>query len=202
MGPTLVSGDQEHVLRRLEAFSDIVIALTLSSLALNLQLPSTIQDAIAHPARYIAFMGSFAIVCSIWWMHHRLFANFFVADSLGVFLNFALLGAVMMLGVALQMFFRYADALPAVVAYAACLAVLFGLFCALFARGVAAAGDTRTPEIRREGLGRARRCGMICVVMLASLAMVPLGMQVVELSWLALLPLLAVSRLFDRRLAA
>lgn len=86
-------GDQEHILHRLEAFSDIVIALTLSGLAFYLQLPKSVHDVVSHPAPYIAFLASFAIVCSIWWMHNRLFAYFFYADALSIVLNFMLLAS-------------------------------------------------------------------------------------------------------------
>jgi uncharacterized membrane protein len=195
-------GDQEHIIHRLEAFSDIVIALTLSGLAFYLQLPRSVQDAVSHPAPYIAFLASFAIVCSVWWMHNRLFAYFFYADSLSIALNFMLLASVVMLGVALQMFFKFVDEAQSVVVYAACLALVFGLMSALFAKGLGDRRIVQPPQIRREGLGRARRCGIVSVIMLASLAALPFGAQAVEYCWLAALPLVTLTRLMERREAA
>jgi uncharacterized membrane protein len=195
-------GDQEHILHRLEAFSDIVIALTLSGLALYLQVPKSVQEAVSHPAPYIAFLASFAIICSVWWMHNRLFAYFFYADVLSIALNFTLLAAVVLLGFALQIFFKFADEMQSVVIYASCLALVFGLMSVLFAKGLRDTRIVQPAEIRREGLGRARRCGVLCVVMLASLAGLPYGAQTVEYCWLAALPLLALTRVMDRREAA
>lgn len=200
MGTRLTPDDKdERTVRRLEAFSDIVIALTPSGLALNLQLPGSVQDATSHPSRYIAFLASFAIVCSVWWMHSRLFAWFFAADTLAITLNFVLLAAVVMLGVALQMFFKFPDQLPAVVAYAISVGVVFGLLSVLFARGLADARIVQPADVRREGLGRARRCGILAGTMLASLVFMPIGAHAMEYCWLAAFPLMGATRLIDRR---
>ncbi|HLJ84197.1 MAG TPA: TMEM175 family protein [Candidatus Eremiobacteraceae bacterium] len=195
-------GDQEHILHRLEAFSDIVIALTLSGLAFYLQLPKSVQDVVSHPAPYIAFLASFAIVRSVWWMHNRLFAYFFYADALSIVLNFMLLASVVMLGVALQIFFKFADEAQSVVTYAGCLGLVFGLMSVLFAKGLRDNRIVQPADIRREGLGRARRCGIVCVVMLASLWALPYGAEAVEYCWLAALPLITLTRWSERRKSA
>jgi len=179
-----------------------VIGLTLSGLAFYLQVPKSVQEAVAHPAPYIAFLASFAIICSIWWMHNRLFAYFFYADALSIVLNFMLLASVVLLGVALQIFFKFADGAQSVVIYAACLGLVFGLMSVLFAKGLKDKRIVQPAEIRREGLGRARRCGIVGVVMVASLAALPYGAQTVEYCWLAALPLVTLTRMMERREAA
>jgi uncharacterized membrane protein len=135
-------------------------------------------------------------------MHNRLFAYFFYADALSIALNFMLLASVVMLGLALQMFFKFADEAQSTVIYATCLALVFGLMSVLFAKGLRDKRIVQPAEIRREGLGRARRCGVVCVVMLASLAALPYGAQAVEYCWLVALPLVTVTRLMERREAA
>ncbi len=42
-------------------------------------------------------MGAFAIICSLWYFHHLLFKNFFVAKALPVVLNFVWLAVVVLL---------------------------------------------------------------------------------------------------------
>lgn len=86
---------EDRTVRRLEAFSDIVIGFGLAQLgaALTLQ-PKTMTLA---PAGVIAFFGAFAIVCSLWYFHHRLFEYFFVPKALPIVLNFLWLAIVVLL---------------------------------------------------------------------------------------------------------
>jgi hypothetical protein len=48
-GGRMMTDRQHHTVRRLETFSDIVIAFTLSGLAFSLRLPARSQDLVAHP---------------------------------------------------------------------------------------------------------------------------------------------------------
>src|ERR1700694_708570 len=86
----------DHTLRRLEAFSDIVIAFSLSQLAFTLQVPRDSNTLLAHPIHFVAFLGSFALVCAFWWLHHQLFARYFVLDPVSVVLNFAFLACTVL----------------------------------------------------------------------------------------------------------
>lgn len=45
----------------------------------------------------LAFFGAFAIVCSLWYFHHRLFENFFVPKTWPIVLNFLWLAIVVLL---------------------------------------------------------------------------------------------------------
>lgn len=107
-----------------------------------------------------------------------------------------------MLGVALQIFFKFADEAQSVVIYAGCLGLVFGLMSVLFTKGLRDNRIVQPADVRREGLGRARRCGIVCVVMLASLWALPYGAAAVEYCWLAVLPLITLARWSERRKAA
>ena len=85
----------ERTVRRLEAFSDIVIGFSLAQLgaALSLDVKTMTLDVTG----VIVFFSSFAIICSLWYFHHRLFEYFFVPKSLPIALNFVWLSVVVLL---------------------------------------------------------------------------------------------------------
>jgi uncharacterized membrane protein len=199
MRDTALPPGHEHMLRRLEAFSDIVIAFSLSELAFSLQVPASASEIFAHPARYLAFVASFGVICSIWWLHNRLFAYFFVADATGIVLNFVLLAAIVMVGFALQLFFRFEDEPIAVASYAFSLGLLYGLIAVLYAKGLRDPRLTVDAEIRREAVSRARRCAVVSVVFLGSLVAYRWGSEAMELCWLAFIPAIGALRFAQRR---
>lgn len=199
MRETALPIGHEHMLRRLEAFSDIVIAFSLSELAFSLQIPTSAGAVFEHPGRYLAFAVSFGVICSIWWLHNRLFAYFFVADGVGIVLNFLLLAAIVMVGFALQLFFRFEDEPIAVASYAFSLGLLYGLIAILYAKGFRDPRLTVEAEIRREAVGRARRCAIVSVVFLGSLFAYRWGSEAIEICWMAFIPAIGVLRLVQRR---
>lgn len=84
----------EHTVRRLEAFSDIVIGFSLAQLGASLQFTKAMT---LDMRGVLAFVASFAIVCSLWYFHHRLFASYFVPKTLPIVLNFIWLAVVVLL---------------------------------------------------------------------------------------------------------
>jgi uncharacterized membrane protein len=190
----------DHMLRRLEAFSDIVIAFSLSELAFSLQVPASASAVFAHPAHYAAFAASFGVICSIWWLHNRLFAYFFIPDAVSIVLNFLLLASIVMVGFALQLFFRFEEAPIATATYACSLGLLYGLIALLYAKGLRDERLTVEADLRREAVSRARRCAIVAVVFLLSLFAYRWGSQTIELCWLLLIPVVGALRLAERRL--
>ncbi|HET6893922.1 MAG TPA: TMEM175 family protein [Candidatus Baltobacteraceae bacterium] len=85
----------ERTVHRLEAFSDIVIGFGLAQLGAILTFDS--KTVALTSVGVIAFFGAFAIVCSLWYFHHRLFENFFVPKALPIVLNFLWLAIVVLL---------------------------------------------------------------------------------------------------------
>jgi uncharacterized membrane protein len=97
---------EERLIHRLEAFSDIVMGFSLAQLALTLGRPDHAVDLFLkhHGATVIAFVITFAIVCSMWWSHHLLFTHFFVPRSATIVMNFATLGALLFAIYSVQLF--------------------------------------------------------------------------------------------------
>ena len=86
---------QQRLIHRLEAFSDIVIGFSLAQLALSLTIPKNgAAGLLENPAPLIAFVITFALVCGMWWAHHRLFVHYFVPIPPMVVLNFITLAGV------------------------------------------------------------------------------------------------------------
>ena len=99
----------EHLVRRLEAFSDIVIGFSLAELSLSLTVPNRLSDLLQNSAiGMIAYAWTFTIICTLWFMHHRLFARAFVPGKLAIFLNFVWLGTVGLLTYLLQVYLHFA----------------------------------------------------------------------------------------------
>jgi uncharacterized membrane protein len=75
---------------RLTFFSDAVVAIAITLLALELHVPAAItngdfwHDALDHVDEYVGFLISFAVIGSHWFAHHRLFGY---VTSLGGWLS-------------------------------------------------------------------------------------------------------------------
>ncbi|HEV3153946.1 MAG TPA: TMEM175 family protein [Candidatus Baltobacteraceae bacterium] len=87
----------ERFIHRLESFSDIVIGFSLAQLGLNFTVPSHGIDLITSPLWFFSYLFAFAIVCSMWFFHHRLFSQFFVPKTWPIVLNFLWLGLLVLL---------------------------------------------------------------------------------------------------------
>jgi len=86
---------QQRLIHRLEAFSDIIIGFSLAQLALSLAIPKNgAQGLLERPGPLIAFVITFALVCGMWWAHHKLFVHYFVPIPIMVVLNFITLAGV------------------------------------------------------------------------------------------------------------
>ena len=89
-----MDASDERTLHRLEAFSDIVIGFSLAQLGAAEVFTKTMS---LNASGALAFFASFAIVCSLWYFHHRLFQSVFVPRTLPIILNFAWLANVVLL---------------------------------------------------------------------------------------------------------
>jgi uncharacterized membrane protein len=91
-----VNGD-ERTVHRLEAFSDIVIGFCIAEMGLSLIIP---KSAVQLPSIAIGAYGfsiSFVLIAIVWWIHHRLFKSIFVLNTAMVIVNFAMLGALVLM---------------------------------------------------------------------------------------------------------
>ncbi|HEY1582482.1 MAG TPA: TMEM175 family protein [Chthoniobacterales bacterium] len=107
----------ERFTARLEAFSDLVFGFSLSLLATRLDVPARPED-IFNSTRWIAIIGTFALVCRFWLEHYRIFRHDFVAENFDAVLNFVFLFGIAILPYALLTFLRFQLFLSAFTLYA------------------------------------------------------------------------------------
>lgn len=88
----------EHLVHRLEAFSDIVMGFVLAEMAITLAIPRTVPTLNAVFANLLAFAVTFGLVAIVWTMHTRLFATYFVPNPLMIVLNFVMLAGLVIMG--------------------------------------------------------------------------------------------------------
>src|ERR1700674_3560753 len=86
----------ERTVRRFEAFSDIVIGFSLAQLGANLVVPGRGADLYSNPGWLVGFVWAFAMICAMWWFHHRIFASIFVPRTIPTLLNFVWLAVVVL----------------------------------------------------------------------------------------------------------
>jgi len=101
------SDDGYHVVRRLEAFSDIVIGFSLAQTALNLFVPQHPGDFLTRPVSIIGFVFTFAVIAGFWWTHSSIFRHFFVPNRLMISLNFIALALIVLQVFTLQMWLHF-----------------------------------------------------------------------------------------------
>ncbi|HLY24754.1 MAG TPA: TMEM175 family protein [Aggregatilineales bacterium] len=113
--PVVEPGDTEKETGRLEAFSDGVLAIAITLLALNLTVPSPSnspdfslwQELLKRWPTYLAFLVSFLFVLVIWINHHRLFLTIRRSDSILLLLNGLLLMSVTIIPFSTQLVASY-----------------------------------------------------------------------------------------------
>jgi uncharacterized membrane protein len=131
---------EERFTRRLEAFSDIVIGFSLAQLGANLATASYAPQFFTSPLRILAFLFPFAIICSVWFFHHRLFSQVFVPKALPVILNFVWLAIVVLLVFAAEAYTSNSLNPVVIRAYFTCYALVYAL---LAIQNLIAAGYAR-----------------------------------------------------------
>ena len=98
---------RENVIRRLEAFSDVVIGFSLAQLGLSLVIPSHAVDFVQRPVGLIAFLVTFAVVVRFWWTHFRIFRSYFEPNRVMMTLNFVALAALIIQIFSLQLYLHF-----------------------------------------------------------------------------------------------
>jgi hypothetical protein len=91
------AGDDERTIHRIEAFSDVVMGFCLAEIGLGLSIPSTGATLANLGGNVFAFVASFSLVVVLWWNHHRLFKTYLVLTRATLVMNFALLGALVLM---------------------------------------------------------------------------------------------------------
>jgi uncharacterized membrane protein len=196
---SLTAADHKTV-SRIESFSDIVFGFSLFNLALNLKPPAVSSDLVAQAPQFAVFIATFAVLCSIWWLHHRLFRDFFKPDGAGVILNFALLAAVAMFTYPLQLFMRFgAGETISFAGYAVGGGLVYGLTSILLAKGLFQLGETVGTKRRAEGVILATRLAIIAASMIVALFFYSSGTDAMGLTIIVGVVVSTIVRIIQRK---
>ena len=191
---------------RLVNFSDGVMAIAITLLVLNIDLPVPTNDAAATATRIqtlllhlapqlSAFLVSFVIVAYLWVGHHRLLAGLTRLDTAFVQWNFAFLLLVVLVPLQAQLIGLYSDNPAAIGLYSLGFALLFawdllGVQLA-WRRGLMA----HRPSLRRRRHATWAKLLPVGVFLLTIPAVQWLGTAIANWLWLSIF---ALESLLDR----
>ena len=142
-----------HTIRRLEAFSDIVIGFCLAQVGLGLVLPRGANDILSVWESTTFFISAFIFVALLWWFHHRTFTDYFVLNPAMVVTNFAVLCTLILtlyfFEGALRVWALGQNPTRLFALFVFCFALVYTLVGAMLAGGLAARrGELTATEIR------------------------------------------------------
>ena len=123
---------RQRELDRIAAFTDGVIAIAITLLVLNLDVPNPDAPSGHHLADTLldawpdlfAYGLSFAVIGRYWVVHHRFFATLARYDARLVTLNLLFLAFLVLIPFATELLGEFSDEAPAVIAYAVVLAAV------------------------------------------------------------------------------
>lgn len=201
--PSFREESEEHAVRRLEAFSDIVIAFSLAQMTLNLVLPNDVLSLFTtHSLSLLAFGITFIVVSGMWWSHHELFTHYFVPTPANVVLNFVSLAGVMFLVYTLQVWLhseRHHNIAYAM--YTFSIAIVVALRAYLMRNGVLVRGHRMRPELAALGMRRAFRMAVLALgcAAVGVVSLLGKGGAVVNYLLIAAALVVAALRLYEGR---
>lgn len=190
---TLDEGNESLALERIAFFSDAVIAIALTLLAIDLRLPDVkgVDDAaFLHMLadlgpHYFAFAISFAVVALYWNAHHRMFRFIDTWDGGLLVMNMLFLFFVVQQPLLASMLGSYGDLSTATAIYALGLAALGFSSLALWVyvlRRQLVRPDMTPSFVRYVGL----RSGGVAVAFALSAPLAFVSPFLAQLSWLAI----------------
>jgi uncharacterized membrane protein len=122
-------GVRERDLGRIGSFSDGVLAISITLLVLNIDVPQLSEPSRLPSAMldlwpdFVSYVLSFAVVGRFWVVHHRVFESLHSVDGTTMALNLVFLGAAALMPFASELLARYGDEPIAAMAYAGLLTV-------------------------------------------------------------------------------
>lgn len=187
-----MAGEPERIssVERVVFFSDAVMAIAITLLAIDLRLPDVnlksdadfVTALASIGPRYFAFVISFAVIGAYWLAHHRMFRYIVRIDGTLLLLNLAFLFFVAQLPFLNSMLGQHGDLVLPTVIYAVALS-LMGLTSTLlwlYALRAHLVATQVTPAIARYATWR----GLIMpVIFLASIPIALVAPSIVEALW-------------------
>ncbi len=150
---------EQHFTRRLEAFSDVVIGFSLAQLGAALVVSQQGLHDFLTPLGLLNFLFPFAIVCSAWFFHHRLFSQLFIPKTWPVVLNFVWLASVVMVVFAAETYTKLGT-LTAMRFYFACYAMVYALLTVQYLIALKYASARQVPAARLRAVRGAAFMGL------------------------------------------
>ncbi len=146
---------REHVIRRLEAFSDVVIGFSLAQLGLSLVLPQHAIDFVQRPVGTVAFIVTFTVVVRFWWTHFTIFRHYFEPNRLMITCNFIALAGLIVQVFSLQLYLHFVpknEGMAAARIYFGLFSFAYGMLGLMFGLGLRYRWRFLTMRQRRTGL--------------------------------------------------
>lgn len=148
--------DDQHVVARLESFSDIVIGFSLAQSAINLVVTGSVESFFRHPWGIFAYLITFFLVARMWWTHSKIMHTYFEPRPVMIVLNFIALAALGLMVFSLQLWMHRGDDLAgqllALKFYFICFSATMGTTAVIRVLGVRFRWAHLSPEQRRTGL--------------------------------------------------
>lgn len=145
----------ERTVHRLEAFSDIVIAFSLTEVGLSLAMPNSVSDLKVEWLNLSAFTFSFTLISIVWWYHHKLLTTFPVSPVAAV-MNFVLLGTLALVVYFQQITVHFlsigVDPNAPLHVWFACMAAMLAVLSAMYGLGVWVRRASLDPVTLRWGI--------------------------------------------------
>jgi uncharacterized membrane protein len=164
--PKDADGDNQHVIARLESFSDIVIGFSLAQTAINLVVTSSVEYFFSHPIGIVAYLITFFLVARMWWTHSQIMHRFFEPNPLMIGLNFVALAALGLMVFGLQLWLHrggdIAGQILAVKFYFLCFSLTIGTLAGMRTLGLHLRWSHLDPKQRRSAMGRSAATFVMC----------------------------------------
>ena len=165
--------DNQHVVARLESFSDIVIGFSLAQTAFNLVVTGTVESFFAHPIGILAYLVTFFFVARMWWTHSQIMHRFFEPNRLMITLNFVALAALGLMVFGLQLWLHRGNDLDgqliALRFYFLMFSLTLGTMATMRAIGVRYRWSHLSPAERRAGAGQSIATIATCVAIMVGI---------------------------------
>ena len=121
----------EQDLSRIGAFSDGVLAIAVTLLVLNIDVPQLSRDSMQElPGKLVdlwpdllAYALSFAVIGRYWIVHHRIFGMLRAVDGRFITLNLTFLGLTALMPFTTEVLARYGDQPAATMSYGTVIAL-------------------------------------------------------------------------------
>lgn len=151
---------EERLVRRIEAFSDLVIGFSLALLGLTLVIPPRAIQLIIEPVWLLSYLWTFGTITLMWFNHQRLFATYFYPNGISIVLNFTLLASLGLVVYFVQVFLHAQtepDHAVGLLLYFAAFSVTMLCMGSLYALGTRQRWHTFDGRQRYDGVSRATR---------------------------------------------